>query len=506
MKTGFSCQTSDRRLFLEELCKLSAFGDTPTEIRGWPDLGEVTENPENWITLGLQAPRDATITWDGPPESYIILKSKEDQLTKVVVRGHVLGLDYFLPMVQAQPIEVLCMAWSFFERARRLMGHPLRLGWGCLFKGKGHDSFVSRRWLEHGPWLLERHEPDITYVQLYDLAAEGEAAWQQGRRAMERLSDGFVTRFAMNFTEAKGTYSLEERCFSVLKTDRGITPFEMDHLCLIRAICRDHATQPIERVRVTFTEERDARRHLGELWLREIECWALLADGRHARLDLDYTPPLRILPEWIERHQGLPVSGPYAGAVLPDAPPPAPGVGPGLDGQGFRLSLGLSTLTGPLSDDERRRLVAVLASYTPHSLVDAPARAEGATAEDAFARRIDIGTPHRWDQPPAETQAALAAAPFVVDVFLQPEHVGLSLPAVLVSAEFPSQAPIRPADLGPAATGPGAALVGAMVLPVADVLARVSALGRQDLQCAESLLELCAKHRLIVVATQRPSS
>lgn len=504
MITEFSCHTADRRRFLEALRELSPFGDNPTEMTDWPDLGDVTKNPENWIDLGLQL-ESTTVRWNESPRCFINLRGKEDQITEVIARGHRLGLDYFLPMVQAQPIEVLCMVWDYFDRGRRLMGHT-RLGWGCLFKGKGHDSFVSPRWLEHGPWLLQRYEPDITYVQLYDLAAEGAIAWQQGRRAMERLSDGFVTRFAMNFTEAKGTYSLEERCLSLLKTDRGITPFEMDHLCLIRAVCRDHATQPVERVRVTFTEERDARRHLGELWLREIECWALLADGRHARLDLDYTPPLRILPEWIERHQGLPVSGPYAAAVLPDAPPPAPGAGPGLDAQGFRLSLGLSTLTGPLSADERRRLVAVLASYTPHSLVDAPARAEGASAERAFVERIDIGTPHRWDQPPAETQAALAAAPFVVDVYLPPERVGLSLPAVLVSAEFPSQAPIRPTDLGPAATGPGAALVGAMVLPVEDVLARISALGRQDLQCAESLLELCAKHRLIVVATQRPAS
>jgi hypothetical protein len=397
------------------------------------------------------------------------------------------------------------MTWDYFEHARRLMWH-LQLGWGCLFKGKGHDLFVSSRWLEHGPWLLERYKEDITYVQLYDLAAEGEAAWQQGWRAMERLSDGFYTPFAITYAEMEGLYSSEDRSFSIVKTDRGIAPFEMDHLCLIRATRRGDATQPVERVRVTFTEERDARRHLGELWLREIECWALLADGRRSRLDLDYAPPPRVVPDWIERHQGLPVSGPFAVPVLSDAPPPAPGVGPGLDAQGFRLSLGLSTLTGPLSADERHRLVSVLASYTPHSLVDTPARTEGADAPRAFAERVDVGTPHRWDRPPTEAEAALAAAPFVVDVFLPPERVGLSLPAVLVSAEFPSTAPIRPADLGPAATGPGAALVGAMVLPVADVLARISALNRQDLQCAEILLELCAKHRLIVVATQRPGS
>jgi hypothetical protein len=504
MKQRFSCQTTDRRQLLEELRKLAPFGDRPIEMSGVPSLGDVIEGPETWIEPSLSAKQRASVSWDEEFQFYINIRNEDDQITEIIAGSHRLGLAYFLSMIQSQPIEVLCMAWEYFEDATNLMSHT-RLGWGCLFKGRGHDSFVSPRWLEHGPWLLERYEPDITYVQLYDLTAEGEAAWQQGRRAMERLSDGFFTTFAITFIETQGTYSPADRTFSVVKTDRGITPVEMGQLCLIRATRRGHATQPVDHLRVIFIEERDARRHLHELWLREIECWALLADGRRARLDLDYSPPPRILPEWIEQRQGLPVSGPYAAPVLPDAPLPEPGNGPGLDAEGFRLSLGLSTLTGPLSADERHRLVSVLASYTPHSLRDAPGRAEGADAIRAFAERVDIGPPHRWDKPPAEAQAALLTAPFVVDVFLPPERVGLSMPAVLVSAEFPSQAPIRPADLGPAASGPGAALVGAMVLPVADVLARISALGRQDLQCAESLLELCAKHRLIVVATQRPN-
>jgi hypothetical protein len=506
MSTEFSCQTTDRKIFLEQLRKLSPFGEIPTEMTSWPDLGDITKKPSDWIELGLRARRRATVRWEKTPRSFINLKNEDEQITEVVAREHCLGLDYFLPMMQSQPIEVICVVWDHFPKAPRLMGHT-RLGWGCLFKGKGRDYFVSPRWLEHGPWLLERRDPDVTYVQLYDLAAEGEVAWQQGRRAMERLSDGFLTPFSLTSTETHGAYSPEDHSFSIVKTDRGITPFEMEQLCLIRAKRRDHATQPVEHLRVLFTEERDARRHLAELWLREIECWTLLADGRRARLDLDYSPPPRIFPEWIERYQGLPVSGPYAAPVLPDAPPPEPASGPGLDSKGFRISLGLSTLTGSLCAEERHLLLgSVLASYTLPSLCDAPGRSEGADAIRAFAELVDIGPSSRWDRTPAEAEAALAAAPFVVDVFLPPERIGLSLPALLVFAEVLSQAPIRAADLGRVASGPGAALVGAMILPVSDVLARISALGRQDLQCAESLLELCAKHRMIVVATRRPGS
>lgn len=502
MKTRFSCQTTDRKALLDEIRKLAPFGNTPIEMSGAPFLGDVMEHPEFWIEASLHAKRRASVSWDEGFQWFINMQNEDEQIIEVVAGEHQLGPDYFLRLARAQPIEVLCMVWNYFEDARRLMGHS-RLGWGCLFKGKGRELFASPRWLDHGPWLLERHEPDITYVQLYDLALEGEAAWQQGRRAMARLSDGFFTEFGLSYVEQRGAYSPDERTFSVVKTDQGIGQFELRQLCLLRAKNRHHATEPIERLRVIFTEERDARRHLHELWLREIECWALTEDGRRIRLDLEYQPPPRILPEWIEQHQGLPLSGPYAVAVPADGLPPAPGHGPGITAQGVRLSLGLSTLTGPLSADERYRLLSVLTAYRRDGLRDAPARAEAADAARAFAELVDVGEPSPFDTPLEQTQAALIAAPFVVEIFLPPERIGLSLPALLVNLDFPSQSPLRPADLGAAAAGPGAALVGAMVLPVDDVLARVSALGRQDLQCAEALLELSAKHRLIVVATKR---
>jgi hypothetical protein len=158
-----------------------------------------------------------------------------------------------------------------------------------------------------------------------------------------------------------------------------------------------------------------------------------------------------------------------------------------------------------MSQEERRRLLSVLVGYrAERGLRDVPARAESAEAAGAFAGMVDLGEPSPFDTELEQTEAALATTPFVVDVFLPPERIGLSLPAILVDDDFPSQAPIRPGDLGPAAkSATGARLIGAMVLPVEDVLARISALGRQDLQCAEDLLTLCAKHRLIVIATKR---
>jgi hypothetical protein len=506
MTTEISCKTADRKAFLDEVSRLSPFGNTPTQMSGWPESGDSLARPENWIKPCLDAKRSGHVSWDEATQrSFINVYNRGGEIIEVVAGEHRLRLDYFLQLAISHPIEVLCVGWDYFDKAARLMGYS-RLGWGCLFKGKGHDFFVSPRWLEHGPWLLEHYETGITYVQFYDLALEGDAAWQQGRRAMERLSEGFFTTFGSTQAQLQGAYAPEDRCFSVVKTDQGIGQRELWRLCLLRKQNFHHATEPIERLRVTFTEERDARRHLHELWLREIECWALAADGRRVRLDLDYQPPERILPEWIEQHRGLAVSGPYTAVVPASGPAPTPGRGPGITADGVRLSLGLSSLTGPMSQEERRRLLTVLVGYRAKwGLRDVPARADSADAAGAFSGMVDLGESSPFDTELGQTEAALATSPFVVDVFLPPERIGLSLPALLVNDDFPSQAPIRAGDLGPAAkSATGSRLIGAMVLPVEDVLARVSALGRQDLRCAEDLLSLCAKHRLIVVARSWP--
>jgi hypothetical protein len=145
-----------------------------------------------------------------------------------------------------------------------------------------------------------------------------------------------------------------------------------------------------------------------------------------------------------------------------------------------------------MSQEDRRRLLAVLFGYRAKwGVRDVPARTESADAAGAFVGTVDLGEPSPFDTELEQTKAALATSPFVVDIFLPPEPIGLSLPALLVNDDFPSQAPIRAGDLGPAAkSARGSRLIGAMVLPVEDVLARVSALGRQDLQCAEDRLAL----------------
>ena len=60
-------------------------------------------------------------------------------------------------------------------------------GWACAFRGAGHERLVSRRWLDHGPWLVHRGKNDTTLVQFHDLAADARTALAQAAPGHQRM-------------------------------------------------------------------------------------------------------------------------------------------------------------------------------------------------------------------------------------------------------------------------------------------------------------------------------
>ena len=56
---------------------------------------------------------------------------------------------------------------------------------------------------------------------------------------------------------------------------------------------------PVDAIAYVFIEEADARAHLHELWLRELECWVVDGAGKR-RLDADYRP-VPDPPQWVKR-------------------------------------------------------------------------------------------------------------------------------------------------------------------------------------------------------------
>jgi hypothetical protein len=90
-----------------------------------------------------------------------------------------------------------------------------RLGWGCLFRGDGHQRLVSRRWLDHGPWQVLRGSGDTSLVLFHDLAADPSTALKQARPGHERMGispvGGYLQTHFYYSQDLNGLYHAKER-------------------------------------------------------------------------------------------------------------------------------------------------------------------------------------------------------------------------------------------------------------------------------------------------------
>lgn len=167
------------------------------------------------------------------------------------------------------------------------------LGWACAFRAAGHDRLVSRRWLDHGPWRLVRGDGDLSFIQFHDLAADPATALAQARLGHDRIgisdNGGFLQKPYVFRKDVTGLYLADERKLVISAADRDIPPVELRDACAARQLRRTDPAAPIDRIAYLWIDQTVARRHLHELWLRELECWALI-DGQRHRLDESYAP------------------------------------------------------------------------------------------------------------------------------------------------------------------------------------------------------------------------
>ena len=176
-------------------------------------------------------------------------------------------------------------------------------GWGCAFKGVGHQRLVSRRWLEFGPWRLLRGADDTSLVQFHDLEADPATALEQARPGHERMGispvGGYIPPGHVYAHKIGGLYAPTERALKIVVHGREVSQSEMLDACAARLEQALGHESPLDRIAYVFMEEEEARRHLHELWLRELECRAIVA-GSEVRLDADYHPTPE-KPEWVRR-------------------------------------------------------------------------------------------------------------------------------------------------------------------------------------------------------------
>jgi hypothetical protein len=218
-----------------------------------------------------------------------------------------------LALIEPLPFEICALGSYFFEDwhamndrdwgfARSHAPH----GWGCLFRGAGHDRLLSRRWLDFGPWRVVRRPNDTTFVQFHDLAITDAAeAYEQAKVGHQRMGidsiGGFIQGIDVDvISQVGGIYFADERKLElVVGPGNEVRQHDMLVACGLRLYHRLEPAmeQPIDRIAYVFMDRGDAHAHLHELWLRELECWYVDGGGKH-RLDANYRPTPRP-PAWV---------------------------------------------------------------------------------------------------------------------------------------------------------------------------------------------------------------
>jgi hypothetical protein len=309
MRLKFSIQGDDIEKLINEIVDSPLFlGSLPTEIK-------IDNQPckveKEWIHNTLEKHKIMIrVNWD---ERWQSISYSGDNVIKVSVPQ--------FPSNAHSVLELLApLSWTLITfddlhddwhaKENRYVGYSLDyghfpLGWGCAFKGKGHDQLVSRRWLYQGPWLYLCGEHDTTLIQFHDLNADSDTARKQVTIGHERMASpdigGYVPSDYEYEYNLKGIYSPSQRKQKIIVVDREVTQKEMLDARAFIIRQGSGVDKPIDSVAYIFVEGEDvARKYLHELWLRGLECWTFIDARGEVRLDLDYQH-VPVKPEWVKK-------------------------------------------------------------------------------------------------------------------------------------------------------------------------------------------------------------
>jgi hypothetical protein len=311
MHLQLSLEGPDLELILKSVFELEFFREGVPEFD--VDNNEKKITPD-WLSKYIPlCKRDIHLMWDELGNRSITFS--RNCIVKFRVVNEVLpDLSSVLPQINSIDWEVISFGTMHTKWLATGMGYSspgfanlhYPLGWGCAFKGEGHQRVVSRRYLDYGPWHVIRDEAnDITLIQLHDLNADALTALEQAKPGHKLMGDpyegGFIQRdYTILNPDFSGLYDPTNRMLRFIINERPITRAELLDACATRLWQLLGEDKPIERIGYVFIQESEARQNLHELWLREIECWTYL-DGVETRIDEDYSPPPPERPEWVRQ-------------------------------------------------------------------------------------------------------------------------------------------------------------------------------------------------------------
>lgn len=302
-----SLSGADPETIARQVLKLPAFaGDAPWEVR--VDNSNIPVS-SGWLDRAFrEAKAELYVIWDENLSRWV--QYTPGVIVKFANPGVPRDPEAAWSLIGGLPFELASFAsiyedWSKEDGEHYLSpgfgGMHFPLGWGCAFKGKGHDRLVSRRWLDYGPWRLVRGPDETSLVQFHDLRAGPATALAQARPGHDRMgitdTGGFLQDPYFPTHRIKGLYDSAECQLKVFVHGRHVTQLEMLDACAVRHYQGLGPSQPLKSVAYVFAEEQRAREHLHELWLRDLQCWTFI-NALEKRIDTDYHP-VPNTPEWV---------------------------------------------------------------------------------------------------------------------------------------------------------------------------------------------------------------
>jgi hypothetical protein len=278
---------------------------------------KIDDNPRkvkgDWLATGLGAARRSLAAEWGGETGQIRITLVKDRIVQVARFGYDLNPERLLAILAELPFTLGSSAKLYPEWANGSLGEVYEgpgfgdmhwpHGWACFFRGAGHDRLVSRRWLDFGPWRLRRGDRETTLVQFHQLDVDAATALAQARLGHERMgiSDigGFLQYPYVYAHDMKGLYYPGQRELHLTIHGRDVSQREMLDACAARHYQLLGPSQPLDNLVYVFMEDSPAMSHLHELWLRGLECRAII-NGVETDLTANYRPqPGRI--EWALR-------------------------------------------------------------------------------------------------------------------------------------------------------------------------------------------------------------
>jgi len=170
-------------------------------------------------------------------------------------------------------------------------------GWACAIKGdEGHEQFVSRRWIERGPWKTIRGRNDLSFIFFHALDVDAAAALRQARPGHLHMGNsdegGFMQPRYIFEHEIKGSYDPGSGTLKVTVFGQRLQPKQLLDYSAARRLQVLGKDEPLKRIAFIFIEKKEAVQYLETLWLRDMECYAII-DGAETRLDEGYQPSKR---------------------------------------------------------------------------------------------------------------------------------------------------------------------------------------------------------------------